>query len=115
MNNKKEEYSYRYHRSSSEGDKRFYHCTGFVNCPCVMYILKHADSLECSLWISNDNHYHKDSNKKRLPLKSVKKIKEFIGNGVRSNKRIIEKLKELKLPQVSAKQISNLKQREKSK
>ena len=114
MNNKKDEYSYRYPRSSLEGEKRFYYCTGFVNCPCVMYLLKHADSLECSLWLANENHYHNETNKKRLPLKSVRKIKEFIADGIRSNKRIIEKLKEQKLPQVSAKQISNLKQRQKS-
>ena len=42
-------------------------------------------------------------------------MKELMGNGMKSNKNIINKLKELKLPQVSSKQISNLKQRVKGK
>jgi len=37
MNNKKGDYFYRYPRQSIESD------SGYVNCPCVIYILKHAD------------------------------------------------------------------------
>ncbi len=115
MDDKKDEYSYRYPRESAEGQKRFYHCTGFQLCPCCMFILKHSNSQQCSIWLANENHSHKENNKRRLPISSIRKVKELVDNGMKSNKNIINKLKELKLPQVSSKQISNLKQRVKGK
>ena len=56
MDDKKDEYSYRYPRESAEGQKRFYHCTGFQLCPCCMFILKHSNSRQCSICAITKNN-----------------------------------------------------------
>ena len=105
------EYKFRYSRPSKEGQKRFYHCVGFHKCPCTIYLLKHSDSQECSIWKADTQHKHNTNASNRLPKKTIELVQQCIKDGIRSNKRIIEKIKANKLQQITKNQLKNLKAR----
>ena len=62
-----------------------------------------------SLWESQSDHDHENKLETRLPLESVKVVKQCINDNIKSTKMIINKIKQQQLPQLTSKQIANLK------
>ena len=106
--------TFRYPKETQEGQKRYYYCTGFIKCPCTIYLLKHPDSQECTLWSAICDHNHQQKTNNRLSTKTTRIVEQMIKDGIRSNKRINQRIKEMKLPQLKLSQINNLKARFKS-
>ena len=109
-------YTFRYTRPSIEGDKDFYHCRGHQKCPKTLYILRHSDSLNASIWICSMPHVHKETNGSTLPQKSVAHIKMLFAEKTRfTNNEIINSLRRHNCPQLTKTQINNVKSRLKHK
>jgi hypothetical protein len=64
-----------------------------------------------SLWESQTDHKHDDKSTTRLPSESVEIVKQCFKNNIKSTKMIINQLKQQQLPQLTSKQIANLKAR----
>lgn len=109
------EYIYRFTRISDDGVKLIHCCKGYQTCPKTAYILKSTKSQECSILQAEGDHQHIIStNKCKLPQNTVDFIKETLKNDHRiSSARLRQKVKEQKLPQLTDKQLRNLKARTK--
>ena len=79
----------------------------------TVYILKNAESQQCTLWEADCEHDH-SKKKQKVNQRSADRVKELIRLGIKSNTAIIDDLKLNMLPQLSKRQISNLKTRFKS-
>jgi hypothetical protein len=65
----------RYPKDTKEGEKIYYCCDGYRDCPKILYLLLHADRQEVTAYIC-DSHEHKhedSSNSNQLPKESKAK------------------------------------------
>jgi hypothetical protein len=94
------------------GEKRYYRCR--KGCRKLLYCLLHSNSQEVSIFISNDDHHHKENNYNLHPA-SKKKVEELLKLRVTSITQILQHLREENLPELKRSQINNLKARTKTK
>ena len=79
MQELKNEWTKRYTRETDEGDKDYYSCRNNPKCSKTVFVLRHAESLETSIWISNNQHNHTDVEQKgRLPSDTVQFIENLM-------------------------------------
>ena len=68
---------------------------------------KHDDSQQCSIWVCDAEHIH-DTNNHHLPEETKKLIRECVKDDMK-NAKIIEKIRNQHLPQVTIMQLNNYK------
>ena len=62
----------RYSRDTQVGEKIFFPCINHPNCPKTLFLLKHDDSLDVSIWLCSDqDHQHSKQIDKGRLLKSA--------------------------------------------
>lgn len=66
--------------------------------------------MDCSIWESTENHNHQ-AKETKLPKPTVELVKQCLQDGLRSNKDILNKIKDQKLPPLTVLQLNNLKAR----
>ena len=96
------------------GDKFYYICKGFLICKKIVYIHLHVDSLKCTIYQSKEEHSH-NLNKNKIDQRVIDLVRDCLNDKVSSNSRIMEKIREKLLPQITTKQLNNLKSRLKEK
>ncbi len=114
MKDSMSDYTRRYFRDTLEGRKDYYRCKGFLKCQKLMCIHLHDDSQMCTIYQSTEEHTH-ESPQAKIPQAIVDLVNECLADKVVSNKRILEKCRERHLPQITVKQLNNLKSRLKTK
>ncbi len=72
----------RYERETFEGDKVYFSCENNPKCPKMLFILRHADSLDVSVWLCDADHVHHEKAKGILPVATVDLVKALLENGM---------------------------------
>ena len=99
------EYVFRY----SKGEKDYYHCKGFIKCPKELFLLRHDDSLEVSMYLCDSREHQHETKRGTLPAQSKSKVLELVSNGVRDNALIRNVLIKANLPCLKFAQMNRLK------
>ena len=101
-------------RTTKEGDKIFFTCSGHPRCPRSLYILLDPDCDDAVIYVSDNCHDHTtvETIKKKISSSSREKVLELIDMGVTQPRKILKELEKANLPMLTKIQISNLKARE---
>ena len=92
-------YKWRYDKESLDGVKKYYRCKGFEKCQKIVYIHMHCDSFECSIFQSNEEHMH-PVNSSKIPAQVIELVQQWFKDSITSNKRILEKCREMNFTQI---------------
>ncbi len=100
-------------KKTNEGDKIYFTCKSYSNCPKTLYLLIHNTNLKVSLFMSECDHQHetKKAKKGALPIESVNHVMYLLRINVKKNNEIIKALKLANFPILSRIQLNNLKSR----
>jgi hypothetical protein len=93
------------------GENRSYFTCKGLNCKKRAFLQLHPDHQGVTLHLSIEEHEHEDGGEKGLPQATVQKVKQLIDEGIFLPRSICRKIRELGLPQITTKQLSNLKSR----
>ncbi len=66
---------------TDDGDKVYYSCKNYKDCPKTAYILRHSDSEDASLWVAECEHIHKAKANCILPKVTVDYVIELLNQG----------------------------------
>ena len=103
----------RYSKDSYDGEKIYYTCEGYRNCPKLLYLLLHADCQDVTVFIC-DSHEHNHEHRTRTHrlLKEVKfRLIHLLEFGVTRNEDLNNALKEDGFSELKASQLNNFKKR----